>query len=80
MHAAADEAVTELAHKTRQRRRIERDTLLGVGRAPRCRLRAAQERSTARYIVIQALATVGFEVDPADLVPNGRRPKLKRQN
>ena len=31
MHAAADEAVTELAHKTRQRRRIERDTLLGVG-------------------------------------------------
>jgi hypothetical protein len=31
MHAAADEAVTELAHKTRQRRRIERDTLLGIG-------------------------------------------------
>jgi hypothetical protein len=30
-HRAADEAVTELAHKTRQRRRVERDTLLGVG-------------------------------------------------
>jgi hypothetical protein len=31
MHAAADEAVNALAHKTRQRRRIERDQLLGVG-------------------------------------------------
>jgi len=30
-HRAADEAVTELANKTRQRRRVERDTLLGVG-------------------------------------------------
>ena len=28
---AADEAVNELKHKTRQRRRIERDTLLGIG-------------------------------------------------
>ena len=31
MHRAADEAVNELKHKTRQRRRIERDQLLGVG-------------------------------------------------
>jgi hypothetical protein len=31
MHLAADEAVNELKHKTRQRRRIERDVLLGVG-------------------------------------------------
>src|SRR5436190_20218469 len=31
MHAAADEAVNDLKHRTRPRRRIERDTLLGVG-------------------------------------------------
>lgn len=31
MHKAADEAVNELKHATRQRRRVERDTLLGVG-------------------------------------------------
>jgi hypothetical protein len=30
MHQAADEAINVLKHKTRQRRRIERDTLLGV--------------------------------------------------
>jgi hypothetical protein len=30
-HRSADEVVTELAHKTRQRRRVERDTVLGVG-------------------------------------------------
>jgi hypothetical protein len=30
-HRAADEVVTELAHKTRQRRRVERDAVLGVG-------------------------------------------------
>ena len=32
MHLAADEAVNDLKHRTRQRRRIERDQLLGVGR------------------------------------------------
>ena len=31
MHTAADEAVNKLKHETRQRRRVERDTLLGVG-------------------------------------------------
>jgi hypothetical protein len=31
MHEAADEAVNELKHATRQRRRVERDTLLGIG-------------------------------------------------
>ncbi|KAB2919954.1 MAG: hypothetical protein F9K29_03605 [Hyphomicrobiaceae bacterium] len=31
MHTAADEAVNKLRHETRQRRRVERDTLLGVG-------------------------------------------------
>ena len=31
MHMAADEAINELKHKTRQRRRVERDTLLGLG-------------------------------------------------
>jgi hypothetical protein len=31
MHMAADEAVNELKHRSRQRRRVERDTLLGVG-------------------------------------------------
>src|SRR5262245_36537696 len=30
-HKAADDAVNELRHKTRQRRRVERDQLLGVG-------------------------------------------------
>jgi hypothetical protein len=30
-HTAADQAIDELKHKTRQRRRVERDTLLGVG-------------------------------------------------
>lgn len=31
MHTAADEAVNALKHETRQRRRVERDVLLGVG-------------------------------------------------
>lgn len=31
MHTAAEEAVNALKHKTRQRRRVERDVLLGVG-------------------------------------------------
>lgn len=31
MHLAADEAIDQLKHATRQRRRIERDKLLGVG-------------------------------------------------
>ena len=42
-------------------------------------LRAAQERSTSRHIVMQALAAFGFEVDPADLVPDGRRPTSRRK-
>jgi hypothetical protein len=43
-------------------------------------LRAAQERSTLRHIVMQALANFGFEIDPADLVPDGRRPGKKRRS
>jgi hypothetical protein len=31
MHEAADQAVDEIKHATRQRRRVERDTLLGIG-------------------------------------------------
>jgi hypothetical protein len=31
MHLAADEVVNDLKHRTRQRRRVERDQLLGVG-------------------------------------------------
>ncbi|MFM9673610.1 hypothetical protein, partial [Streptomyces galilaeus] len=31
MQKAADEAVNDLKHRTRQRRRVERDILLGVG-------------------------------------------------
>src|SRR5262249_17918860 len=31
MHLAGDEAVNELKHRTRQRRQVERDQLLGVG-------------------------------------------------
>jgi hypothetical protein len=41
-------------------------------------LRAAQERSTVRHVVMQALAGFGFEVDPADLIPDGRRPAPRR--
>jgi len=41
-------------------------------------LRAAQERSTARHVVMQALAGSGFEINPADLIPDGRRPAPRR--
>lgn len=40
MHRAADEAVKALKHKTRQRRRVERDQLYGVG---------AHEKRLAKY-------------------------------
>jgi len=40
-------------------------------------VRAAQERSTARHIVMQGLVAIGFQIDPADLVPDGRRPEHK---
>lgn len=41
-------------------------------------LRAASERSTVRHIVMQALSAFGFEVNPADLIPDGRRPSPRR--
>jgi hypothetical protein len=41
-------------------------------------LRAAQERSTSRHIVMQGLLALGFEIDPADLVVDGRQPSGKR--
>ena len=41
-------------------------------------VRAAQERSTTRHLVLQALAAFGFEIDPADIVPDGRRATAKR--
>ncbi len=42
-------------------------------------LKAAQERSTVRHIVMQALSESGIEIDPADLVPDGRRPGKPRR-
>jgi hypothetical protein len=41
-------------------------------------IRAAKERSTSRHIVMQALLALGFEIDPADLFPDGRRQTHKR--
>jgi hypothetical protein len=40
-------------------------------------IKAAKERSTSRHIVMQALQALGFEIDPADLVPDGRRQGVK---
>lgn len=41
-------------------------------------LRAARERGTARHIVMQGLQAIGFEIDPADLVVDGRQSVAKR--
>jgi hypothetical protein len=41
-------------------------------------VRAAQERSTTRHLVLQALAAFGFEIEPADIIPDGRRAQVKR--
>lgn len=41
-------------------------------------LRAAKERGTARHIVMQGLQAIGFEIDPADLVIDGRQSVTKR--
>jgi hypothetical protein len=38
-------------------------------------LRAAQERCTSRYLVMKGLMALGFEIDPADLMADGRQPK-----
>jgi len=38
-------------------------------------LKAAQERVTKQYIVLCALKAYGFEVDPADLVPDKRKAR-----
>lgn len=42
-------------------------------------LRAAQERSTARHLVMQGLQAIGFEIQEADLIPDARRPERKRR-
>lgn len=41
---------------------------------------AAEQRTTARHLVILALRAQGFEVDDADLVPDGRRARGKSRN
>lgn len=41
-------------------------------------LRAAQDRSTSRYIVMQGLQAIGFEIEPADFVADGRQMTGKR--
>jgi hypothetical protein len=38
---------------------------------------AAEQRTTARHLVMLALKRDGFEVDDADLVPDGRRARGK---
>jgi len=42
-------------------------------------IRAAQERSTARHLVMQGLQAIGFHIEEADLTPDGRRSSLKRR-
>jgi hypothetical protein len=45
--------------------------------AEQVRRRAFEERSSARYLVLQGLKKLGFEVDNADLVPNYRRTRSR---
>ena len=42
-------------------------------------VKAAQERSTVRHIVMQSLSDSGIDIDPADLVPDGRRAGKSRR-
>jgi hypothetical protein len=37
------------------------------------RLYAAQHRSSLRHIILQGLAAMGFAIEAADLIPDGRR-------
>ena len=37
------------------------------------RLKAAETRTTVRYVVMEALAAHGFTIAAADMVPDGRR-------
>jgi hypothetical protein len=41
-------------------------------------LRAAKERCTSRHIVMQGLLALGFEIDPADMMVDGRQPASRR--
>ena len=43
------------------------------------RLKAAQERSTSRQIVLLGLQAIGFAIEPQDLIADGRRPERKRK-
>jgi hypothetical protein len=43
------------------------------------RLKAAQERSTSRQIVLLSLQALGFVIEPGDLFADGRRPERKRK-
>ncbi len=45
--------------------------------ADQVRRRAFEERSSARYLVLQGLKKLGFDVDNADLVPNFRRTRSR---
>ena len=37
----------------------------------------AERRLTQRYLVLQGLQAIGYAIEPADLVPDHRRPKAK---
>jgi hypothetical protein len=41
------------------------------------RIEAATKRTSMRHIVLRGLAAIGFEIDPADLAPDGRRKSAK---
>ena len=42
-------------------------------------IRAAQERASARYLVMKGLKAIGFEIDDADMAPDARRAARKRR-
>ncbi len=37
----------------------------------------AEKRLTQRFLVLQGLQAIGYEIDPVDLVPDHRRPQSK---
>lgn len=41
------------------------------------RMRVGEEGTTMRYLVMQALQTIGFKIDPRDFVRDGRDPRPK---
>ena len=41
------------------------------------RMEAATKRTSMRHIVLRGLAAIGFQIDSADLAPDGRRKSAK---